>query len=334
MKDKNKAARDIFKDKVILITGGTGSFGKNFINIVLKQHKPKRLVVYSRDEFKQFQMQEKLRDYKHIIRFFIGDVRDRERLKMALRDVDYVVHAAALKQVPLMEYNPGEAIKTNVIGAMNVIEASIAQGVRKVIALSSDKACNPINLYGATKLCSDKLFVDGNFYAGRGGTRFSVVRYGNVFGSRGGVVELFLAKRKEKVIPITDPRMTRFWITLDQAVNFVIRNFELMRGGEIFVPKIPSMKIVDLARAMAPECRIKTIGIRAGEKLHEVMISEDDSRNTTEFKDYYMVRPSFSCVLDEYPQGKSVPDGFRYSSDQNTEWLSSRELKSLVRDIL
>ncbi len=324
---------DIFKGKMVLITGGTGSFGKNFIRTVLERHRPKRLVVYSRDEFKQFQMQEEYKAYKDIIRFFIGDVRDCERLKMALRGVDYVVHAAALKQVSLMEYNPGEAVKTNVIGAMNVIEASISQGVKKVIALSSDKACNPVNLYGATKLCSDKLFVDGNFYAGRGGTKFSVVRYGNVFGSRGGVVEFFLAKRKEGVLPITDKRMTRFWISLDQAARFVINNFALMQGGEIFVPKIPSMSIMDLAKAMAPGCRLKIIGIRPGEKLHEVMISEDDSRNTTEFKDCYIIKPSFYYGDEQFVQGKSVPDGFRYSSDNNTEWLSVRELKALIRSI-
>lgn len=325
---------DIFKGKVVLVTGGTGSFGKNFIRTVLTQHRPKRVVIYSRDEFKQFRMQEQYREYEHILRYFIGDVRDRERLKMALRGVDYVVHAAALKQVPIMEYNPGEAIKTNVIGAMNIIETSIEQGVKKVIALSSDKACNPINLYGATKLCSDKLFVDGNFYSVKGGARFSVVRYGNVLGSRGGVVESFLEKRRDGIISITDKRMTRFWITLDQAVQFVITNFELMQGGEIFVPKIPSMSIVDLAKAMAPDCRLKVIGIRPGEKLHEVMISEDDSRNTTELRDRYIIWPSFYHSENKCRRGAEVPDGFRYSSDTNDCWLSVQDLKTLLKDVL
>ncbi|MBN2452659.1 MAG: UDP-N-acetylglucosamine 4,6-dehydratase (inverting) [Candidatus Omnitrophica bacterium] len=320
----------IFRGKVILVTGGTGSFGKCFIQAVLRQHMPKRLIVYSRDEFKQFKMQEQFAAHKEVMRYFIGDVRDRERLRMALRGVDYVVHAAALKQVPLMEYNPGEAIKTNIIGAMNLIETSIECGVKKVIALSSDKACNPVNLYGATKLCSDKLFVDGNFYSRKGGVRFSVVRYGNVLGSRGGVVEFFLARKKTAILPITDPRMTRFWITLDEAVKFVIDKFKIMEGGEIFVPKIPSMSITDLARAIAPGCRLKTIGIRPGEKLHEVMISEDDSRNTTEFGRYYVIRPAFYHPDKKYKRGRSVPDGFRYSSDSNGEWLSVSELKSLV----
>lgn len=321
---------DIFRNKVVLITGGTGSFGKCMIRKLLTDYKPKKIVVYSRDEFKQFNMQEEYAAHSDIMRYFIGDVRDRERLKMALRGVDYVVHAAALKQVSLMEYNPGEAIKTNVIGAMNVIEASIECGVEKVIALSSDKACNPVNLYGATKLCADKLFVDGNFYSTKGGAKFSVVRYGNVLGSRGSVVSFFREKRRSGVLPITDPRMTRFWITLDQAVQFVADNFARMQGGEIFVPKIPSMAITDLARAIAPGCRLKKVGIRPGEKLHEVMISEDDSRNTAEFGDHYVIWPSFFHPDKARVEGKRVKDGFRYSSDNNSRWLTVEELRKMV----
>ena len=322
---------DIFKDKIVLVTGGTGSFGRKFVQLLLEDHDPKRLVVYSRDEFKQSEMQHQIADPGNRMRYFIGDVRDQARLRMALRGVDYVVHAAALKQVPLMEYNPGEAIKTNIIGAMNVIEASIECGVKKVIALSSDKACNPVNLYGATKLCSDKLFVDGNFYSGVGGTKFAVVRYGNVLASRGSVVGFFLAKRKDGILPVTDRRMTRFWITLDQAAKFVIDNFERMVGGEIFVLKIPSMSIMDLARAIAPECSIKAIGIRPGEKLHEVMVSEDDARNTREYKDYYVILPSFYHSEEKYAEGKAMTEDFRYSSNSNTKWLSVDELKTFVK---
>lgn len=323
----------IFSNKIMLITGGTGSFGSKFTEIVLNGYKPKKIIIYSRDELKQYEMQQRLRNHKNI-RFFIGDVRDKDRLSMALRDVDFILHAAALKQVPAMEYNPAEAIKTNTIGAMNIIDAAIGHNIKKVIALSTDKACNPINLYGATKLCSDKLFIAGNSYSGSAKTAFSVVRYGNVAGSRGSVVPFFMQKIKEGVLPITDKRMTRFFITLDQAVDFVIRCFEIMHGGELFVPKIPSVKIAELARVMAPACEIKFTGIRPGEKLHEAMISEDDARNTLEFKDYYIVKPSFPWWNDKnHYKGKRVPDGFRYSSDTNKNWLEGKRLKEFLKSV-
>jgi UDP-N-acetylglucosamine 4,6-dehydratase len=297
---------------------------------VLKQYKPKKLIIYSRDELKQYDMQQRFKDYKNI-RFFIGDVRDKDRLLMAFHSVDFVVHAAALKQVPAMEYNPAEAVKTNTLGAMNIIDAAIERKVKKVIALSTDKACNPINLYGATKLCSDKLFIAGNSYAGGSITRFSVVRYGNVVGSRGSVVPFFTEKIKEGTIPVTDERMTRFFITMNQAVDFVIRCFSLMCGGELFVPKIPSVKVIDVARAMAPHCKIKIVGIRPGEKLHEVMISEDDARNAIEFKDYYVVKPSFPWWGNNIIYtGKGVPDGFRYASNTNKDWLKGERLKKIL----
>ena len=317
----------------ILVTGGTGSFGKAFVRHVLSHFEPRRLIVFSRDELKQFQMQQ---EFRHpALRFFIGDVRDRERLYRALAEVDYVVHAAALKQVPACEYNPFEAIRTNVIGAENVISAAIDQGVKRVIALSTDKAANPINLYGATKLCSDKLFIAGNAYSGAQDTRFSVVRYGNVLGSRGSVVPFFRACREKGVIPITDPRMTRFWITLPQAVRFVLSCFERMKGGEIFVPKIPSMKIVDVANALAPGCRHEIVGIRPGEKLHEVMIPIDEARNTLEYDDHYVIQPQFEWWGSRNGRphpGKTVPDGFSYRSDNNTWWLSESELKRLLEE--
>jgi len=320
----------MLNDKTILITGGTGSFGKKFIEIVLKEHKPRKLIIYSRDEMKQFEMQEQLKDW-NVLRFFIGDVRDKEQLSLAMSGVDYIIHAAALKIVPAMEYNPGEAIKTNVIGAMNIIECAIKHGVKKVIALSTDKACNPINLYGATKLCSDKLFVAANAYSGSAEMRFSVVRYGNVVGSRGSVVPFFRGKRKEGVIPITDPRMTRFWITLEQGVRFVLKNLKRMHGGEVFIPKIPSMNIMDLAKAVAPECETTIIGIRPGEKLHEVMISADDSYNTIELDDAYVIKPAFTWWdHGNHMEGKSVPDSFYYSSDTNKEWLTIPQLQEMI----
>lgn len=281
----------MFNGKTILVTGGTGSFGKKFIATVLSRYQPARLIVYSRDELKQFEMQQR---FNHpCMRYFIGDVRDAERLDMAMRDVDFVVHAAALKQVPAAEYNPMECIKTNVGGAENVIKAALNNGVQKVIALSTDKAANPINLYGATKLCSDKLFVAANNMAGKNPTIFSVVRYGNVVGSRGSVVPFFdnLIKSGASTLPITHPEMTRFWLTLQQGVDFVLSNFQRMRGGELFVPKIPSVKITDLAAAMAPTLKLEIIGIRAGEKLHEVMCPADDSFHTYEFNDYYVIAP-------------------------------------------
>lgn len=320
----------IFTNKTVLITGGTGSFGRKFTDVLLKKHKPKKLIIYSRDEFKQHQMQQQLKGYKNI-RFFIGDVRDKERLLMAFHGVDFVLHAAALKQVPAMEYNPAEAVKTNTLGAMNIIDAAIERSVKKVIALSTDKACNPINLYGATKLCADKLFIAGNSYSGKANTRFSVVRYGNVIGTRGSVVPFFIERIKDGVIPITDVRMTRFLITLDQAADFVIKCFNLMHGGELFVPKIPSVKVVDIAKIIAPHCKIKIVGIRPGEKLHEVMISEDDARNAVEFKDYYITKPSFPWWKDEnHSKGKSVPDGFRYASNNNKDWLEGSRLRKAL----
>lgn len=322
--------------KTILITGGTGSFGKKFVEHFLKKHSPRRLVVFSRDEQKHVDMMRNHfpQDKYPQIRYFIGDVRDLPRLRRAFVGVDYVVHAAAMKHVDIAEYNPQECIATNVNGANNVISAAIDCGVKKVVALSTDKAANPINLYGATKLCSDKLFVAANSLAGAGGTRFSVVRYGNVIGSKGSVIPLFIKKRETGVLSITDPRMTRFWISLDQGVELVMKAFEMMHGGEIFVPKIPSMKMMNLAMAIGPECKIKEIGIRPGEKLHECMISEDDARQTLEFDEYYIIEPAFHwwCQKDKsnHDGGKRCPDGFAYRSDNNDHWLTVEQLKKMI----
>ena len=316
--------------KTILVTGGTGSFGRMFARIILDEYNPAKLIIYSRDEYKQFEMRSEFEKYDNI-RFFIGDVRDKERLLRAFQGVDFVIHAAALKQVPAMEYNPAEAIKTNIIGAMNVIEASLDKGVKRIIALSTDKACNPINLYGATKLCSDKLFVAANSYTGFSDTKFSVVRYGNVLGSRGSVVPFFIERRTTGTLPITHPEMTRFWITLEQGVRFVVKSLERMRGGEIFVPKIPSMNIMDLARAIAPECATECVGIRPGEKIHEVMISEDDSRYTIDLDDCYVIQPAFHWWRREnHSNGQKVPEGFRYSSDKNEKWLTVEEIQQMI----
>ncbi|MBI5698777.1 UDP-N-acetylglucosamine 4,6-dehydratase (inverting) [Candidatus Saganbacteria bacterium] len=325
--------KHLFNNKSILITGGTGSFGKAFCRIVLDEYQPERLIVFSRDELKQYEMSQQYADHADRIRYFIGDVRDKDRLMRAFDGVDYVVHAAALKQVPAMEYNPSEAIKTNIYSAMNIIDAAIDKGVKRIVALSTDKACNPINLYGATKLCSDKLFISGNSYAGLHDTRFAVVRYGNVVGSRGSVVPFFKSKSKEGVLPITDERMTRFWITLQLGVRFVIKSFERMHGGELFVPKIPSMNIMDLAKAIAPNCRTEIVGIRPGEKLHEVMISEDDARQTLELDDCYVIKPAFNWWGKEnHASGKRVADGFSYSSDNNPHWLSIPELQRMIEE--
>ncbi|MEC2077895.1 UDP-N-acetylglucosamine 4,6-dehydratase (inverting) [Metabacillus fastidiosus] len=314
--------------KTILITGGTGSFGKKFIKKVLEQD-VKKIIVFSRDELKQYEMAQEYTDPR--LRFFIGDVRDKERLYRAFDGVDIVIHAAALKHVGACEYNPFEAVKTNIHGAQNVIEAAIDRGVAKVIALSTDKAASPVNLYGATKLASDKLFVAANSYVGEKHTKFSVVRYGNVVGSRGSVVPFFKKIKETGRLPITDERMTRFWITLDQGVQFVLDNLQRMHGGEIFVPKIPSMTVTDLAKAIAPECEIDVVGIRPGEKLHEAMIMEDDARHTLEFDTYYVIQPEFPWWSEDVMQdGKVLPDGFKYTSDTNTEWLSVEELKKLV----
>jgi UDP-N-acetylglucosamine 4,6-dehydratase/5-epimerase len=325
----------MINDANILITGGTGSFGKKLVEVVLRDYRPNRLIVFSRDELKQYEMAQQFPEKQYpAIRYFIGDVRDKERLQRAFDNVDIVVHAAALKQVPAAEYNPLEAIKTNVLGAANVIDAAIDRGVGHVIALSTDKAASPINLYGATKLCSDKLFVAANSYAGRHKTRFSVVRYGNVVGSRGSVIPFFLKMRDTGVLPITDPRMTRFWITLEQGVQFVLNSLERMAGGEIFVPKIPSMNIMDLAAALGPDCRTEIVGIRPGEKLHEVMVPEDDAYHTLEYDDYFAILPtSMNWSFPDYVQdngGRPCPDGFRYSSDTNTRWLTVAELQAMI----
>jgi len=321
-----------FSGKAILVTGGTGSFGQKFTEIVLKEYNPRKLIVFSRDELKQFEMAQKFSETEYeSIRYFIGDVRDKERLHRALHGVDIVVHAAALKQVPAAEYNPFEAVKTNVIGAENIINAAIDQKIDKVLALSTDKAANPINLYGATKLCADKLFVAGNTYSGDANTKFSTVRYGNVANSRGSVMPLFKEKRNTGVIPITDKRMTRFWITLEDGVRFVIKCLELMKGGEIFVPKIPSMNIMDVAKVIAPECRYEFIGIRPGEKLHEVLIPEDDARHTLEFDDFFAVQSEFPFLAyGGLEGGRSLPDGFRYASDTNDKWLTEEELRRII----
>jgi UDP-N-acetylglucosamine 4,6-dehydratase len=325
----------MFNDKVVLVTGGTGSFGHKFVEMVLQRYTPRKLVVFSRDELKQYEMRQRFPEHTSgALRFFIGDVRDRERLYRALDGVDIVVHAAALKQVPACEYNPLEAVRTNVLGAANIIDAAVDRNVSKVIALSTDKAANPVNLYGATKLASDKLFTAANNYSGPHGTRFSVVRYGNVVGSRGSVVPFFLDQRGKGKLPITDPRMTRFWITLEQGVEFVIKSLERMQGGEIFIPKIPSMNIMDLARALAPEAEVDVVGIRPGEKLHEVMVAEDDARHTVECDDYFAILPSFhewdEDAFTKMNGGRRCPDGFRYSSESNDQWLSVDDLRRMV----
>jgi len=319
-----------WSEQVVLVTGGTGSFGKKFVEIMLREYRPKKLVIFSRDELKQHDMRASGFDHGSL-RYFIGDVRDQARLERALAGVTVVVHAAALKQVPACEYNPFEAIQTNIIGGRNVIDAAINQGVRRILALSTDKAVNPINLYGATKLCAEKMFVQANAYAGTKESRFSCVRYGNVVGSRGSVIPVFLEQRKRGKITITDPRMTRFWITLDRGVKFVIRCLEEMHGGEIFVPKIPSMRMTDLAETIAPGCEIETIGIRPGEKLHEVLVSEDEARNTVEVEGMYVIQPSHPWwKAGNWVNARALPDGFRYASDTNSNWLTNEELQELI----
>lgn len=327
----------MFNDKSILITGGTGSFGKQYITTILERYKPKKLIVYSRDELKQFEMQQTYNS--SCMRYFIGDVRDGERLNEAMNGVDYVIHAAAMKQVPAAEYNPMECIKTNIHGAENVIKAAIANEVDKVIALSTDKAANPINLYGATKLASDKLFVAANNMVGSKKTRFSAVRYGNVVGSRGSIVPFFsqLIAKGATELPITHPDMTRFMITLDAGVNFVLKNFERMHGGEIFIPKIPSMNMVELAKAMAPNLPQKMIGIRPGEKLHEIMCPADDSHLTLEFDDHYVIQPTITFAFKTSyeinklgEQGKPVEQGFEYNSGNNADWLTHKTFLEMV----
>ena len=325
----------MLNNKTILVTGGTGSFGHHFTEYVLKHYRPRKIIIYSRDEFKQFQMRTRYGEYDDILRFFIGDVRDKERMQRAMNGVDYVIHAAALKQVPACEYNPIEAIKTNVNGACNVIDAALDAGVEKVVALSTDKAVNPINLYGGTKLVSDKLFTAANAYSGENGTTFSVVRYGNVAGSRGSVIPFFqsIIDRGEKKLPITDHRMTRFWISLEQGVELVIKALEEARGGETFISKIPSFKITDLAEAMLPGCEKPEVGIREGEKLHEIMVTREDSLHTYEYDKHFIIFPHYDWWNTEklIPGGKPVAPEFEYSSGNNTEWLSVEELRSRLK---
>ena len=331
----------MFNNKNILITGGTGSFGKKYTKILLENYKPNKIIIYSRDELKQYEMAQEFDS--SIMRYFIGDVRDEDRLNTAMNGVDFVIHAAAMKHVPIAEYNPMECIKTNIHGAQNVINASIKNRVEKVIALSTDKACNPVNLYGATKLASDKLFIAANNIVGIAPTRFSVVRYGNVVGSRGSVVPLFkkLIANGAKELPITDEKMTRFWITLEDGVKFVLKNFERMQGGELFIPKIPSMKITDLAATLAPNLPTKIIGIRPGEKLHEIMISADDALHSLEFSDHYVIMPSIKfydkqanfAINKLGEKGYSVGSEFEYRSDNNTQWLDEKSLKDMIERI-
>jgi UDP-N-acetylglucosamine 4,6-dehydratase len=317
-------------EQAVLVTGGTGSFGQKFVEIMLREYRPKRLVIFSRDELKQHDMRAAGFD-DPTLRYFIGDVRDASRLERALAGVTVVVHAAALKQVPACEYNPFEAIQTNIIGGRNVIDAAINQGAKRILALSTDKAVNPINLYGATKLCSEKMFVQANAYAGAQDTRFSCARYGNVVGSRGSVIPVFTEQSKRGRITVTDPRMTRFWLTLEQGVRFVVRCIEQMHGGEIFVPKIPSMRIIDLAETIAPGCAIDCVGIRPGEKLHEVLVSEDEARSTLELEDMYIIQPAHSWWRrDNWVDAKPLAEGFRYTSDSNDRWLTNRELRKLI----
>jgi UDP-N-acetylglucosamine 4,6-dehydratase len=316
------------------VTGGTGSFGKKFIDIMVKEYHPAKIIIYSRDELKQHEMRVKGFDHP-TLRYFIGDIRDRDRLLRAMQGVNIVVHAAALKQVPACEYNPMEAIKTNILGSSNVIDASLDAGVEKVMALSTDKAVNPANLYGATKLAAEKLFIQSNAYAGNKRTRFSCTRYGNVVGSRGSVVPVFLKQKESGRVTLTDDRMTRFWLSLDQGVHFVIECIEEMHGGEVFVPKIPSMKMVDLAKAIAPNARIEVIGIRPGEKLHEVLISEDEARTTIELADKFIVQPAEEMWFGQEwnDKGKKMAEGFRYASNTNPEWLNIAEIQKIVEQV-
>jgi len=325
----------MLNDKTILVTGGTGSFGHHFVDYVLAHYKPKKIIIYSRDEFKQFNMQNEYREYKDVLRFFIGDVRDESRLRRAMKGVDYCIHAAALKQVPACEYNPNEAIKTNINGAMNVINVCLDEGVKKVVALSTDKSVNPINLYGGTKLVSDKLFCAANAYSGNGGPIFSVVRYGNVAGSRGSVIPFFqnIIDNGGSELPITDFRMTRFWISLEEGVELVIKALEVSQGGETFISKIPSFKITDLAKAMKDDCTLKEVGIREGEKLHEIMITAEDSARTYEYEKNYIIYPHYDWWADRnvVEGGKLVEPGFEYSSGTNKHFLTVEELREKLK---
>jgi UDP-N-acetylglucosamine 4,6-dehydratase len=328
---------DMLNDKIILITGGTGSFGKKFTEILFQRYKPRKVIILSRDEFKQYQMAKTFPIGKYPIRYFLGDIRDKDRLFRAFEGIDYVIHAAALKQVPALEYNPVEAVKTNVVGANNIVDAAIDAGVKKVIALSTDKAVNPINLYGATKLVAEKIFVAANEYAG-GRVKFAVVRYGNVVGSRGSVIPLFMKFKAEglKEAPVTDVRMTRFWITLEQGVELVLKALDVAEGGEIFVPQIPSMRLTDLAHAIDPDFEFKIIGIRPGEKIHESLISEDEMRHTKIFDGIYVILPEFfgfERIHKKYERYSYVPKGFVYASDKNKEWLSTEDIYEMLQKI-
>lgn len=325
---------DILKDKVVLLTGGTGSFGQKFTEIVLKQYKPKALRIFSRDELKQVDMERKFHNDK-VLRFFIGDVRDKARLSRAMDGVDFVIHAAALKHVPVCEYNPFEAVKTNILGIQNIIESAIDHNIDKVVVISTDKAVNPVNLYGATKMCMEKIAIAANSYVGsERKVKFSCVRYGNVVGSRGSVVTVFKQQKQSGTITITDEKMTRFWITLTQGVDLVIKALTIMQGGEVFIPKIPSMKIMDLAKTIAPNCKIRFIGIRPGEKIHECLLTEDEARHCIELDDYFVIEPEFNWwASKKIPGGKRLAEGFRYASDTNTHWLTTGELKDIVRQL-
>jgi len=327
---------DFFNSRSILITGGTGSLGNELVSLLLEHASPRRIIIFSRDEYKQFVMAEKFRSQSTVLRFFLGDVRDKDRLKRAFEGVDYVIHAAALKQVPAAEYNPFEFVKTNVVGAENVIDAAIDTGIKRVAALSTDKAANPINLYGATKLCSDKLFVAGNSYSGPRETRFAIVRYGNVVGSRGSVIPFFLERRKTGVLPITHPEMTRFWITLTQAACFVLNALHSMHGGEIFVPKIPSMRIVDLANLIGPACRQEIVGIRPGEKLHEMMVEPESGHNTLDCGTHYIIQPVLNFwdpSVNGYHSMHSCPAGFSYTSGANDRWVEPEDMKRMILEL-
>jgi UDP-N-acetylglucosamine 4,6-dehydratase/5-epimerase len=319
-----------WSEQVVLVTGGTGSFGRQFVEIMLREYQPQKLIIFSRDELKQHDM--RVSGLNHpSLRYFIGDVRDLSRLERALSGVTVVVHAAALKQVPACEYNPFEAIQTNIMGGRNVIDAAINQGVKRVLALSTDKAVNPVNLYGATKLCAEKMFVQANAYSGGREPRFACARYGNVMGSRGSVIPVFAEQRVRGKITVTDPRMTRFWITLEQGVRLVIRGLEQMHGGEIFVPKLPSMRLTEIAEAIAPECEVEYIGIRPGEKLHEALVSEDEARHTLELDDMFVIQPAHPWWKREnWTNAKPLPEGFRYTSDTNPRWLTAEELYALI----
>jgi len=323
------------KDKSILVTGGTGSFGRKFICTLLEKTEARRVIVFSRDELKQSEMQREFVEHEERLRFFIGDIRDVERLQRAFRGVDYVVHAAALKHVPILEYNPFEAVKTNILGTQNIINAALDQGVKKVILVSTDKAANPANLYGATKLCAERLMISANAYSGAEGTRFGIVRYGNVFGSRGSLVKILEEQKAKGEVTLTHEEMTRFWITLDQGADLVLMALEKMHGGEIFVPKIPSMLIKDFINTIAPDCKVIVTGIRPGEKLHEVLITSEEARHTKEYDKHFIILPEYHWWAghENYSDGKTLAEGFHYSSSNNTEWFSNDDIKKLLASL-